>query len=571
MRFQHTAHGRSQRGIALLIAIFALLLISGAAIGMVVMSGMESAVNANYRRSTITFYHGMAGLEEARERMVPCSPNSFWPAVECTTPGASADPLFSDNPPNASAQVLYVINPNAATGDPINFNPQAMGANSPLLDGEIGSEYSAVPIPPAVIVPASAMTQAGGQAPLNYKWVRVALKTEFMGGVDMDGDGNLNEVLSVRVDSQGRQCLPTMPNCVANLNAPISTRPVFRVTASAVSPTGERRMLQAEMAQTPIVNPNGAIASQAGVTLNGNFNAFGAWPPIVTGTCGSGKSKTTGPTCGTMSGGNVAPDCNNPFSDGGTPNDPTDDTCGGRPRPYGDYCNLGTAANTVSSAGNISSGNYDTAPDNGSSCSTQGSGCIYTISPNQALAPNTPNWPYDMNQIIDNLKPPVTQPIQQVDPNVACGVYDANGNRSCSGSNVQLGTLPSPWPPAAGTTPTNYTPKLTYADVGPGGVMKITANGSAGSGILVVDGDLEVNGGFEFYGLIVVRGTVRFLGGGSGGVNVIGGILAGSSVTNVTQNTVTGGSVAVTYSSCAFRFNNQALPLRYLSFREISR
>lgn len=574
MRSTKVSWTQSQRGVALLIAIFSLLLISGAAIGMIVMSGTESSINANYRRSTVAFYHAYAGLEEVRERLVPCSPNTFWPVTECVTPGSSADPLFRDNPLSASAEVVYVVNPNPAVpGEAPNFNPQLMPPGNYLRDTQIADEYLLVPAPPARLPTnsAAAMTTAGGQPPLDYKWVRVSLKTERMAGMDLNGDGILDEVVPVRIDGAGRQCLTGVaPACASNLNVPVSTRPVFRITSLAVSPTGERRMLQAEMAQLPVVNPNGAIASQAGVTLNGNFNAFGAWPPIVTGTCGSGNAKWTGPTCGTMSQGNVAPDCNQPYSDGGTPNNPSDDTCGGNPRPYGDYCNQGTAVNTVTSAGNISSGNYSTAPDTGSSCSTQGSGCMYTVSPNQSLVPNMPNWPYDMNQIIEMLKPPTTTPIQQIDPNVSCGTYDLNGNRSCSGGNVNLGTLPSPWPPAPGTQPTNYQPKLTFADVGPGGVMKITANGSVGSGILVVEGDLEVNGGFEFYGLIVVRGTVKFLGGGSGGVNVIGGILAGSSVTNVTQTTTTGGSVAVTYSSCAFRFNNQAMPLRYLSFREIT-
>ncbi len=574
MRCKQTTRTQSQRGVALLIAIFSLLLISGAAIGMIIMSGTESAINANYRRSTVAFYHAYAGLEEARERLVPCSPNTFWPAAECVTPGSSVDILFRDNPPNASAQVVYVVNPNAAIpGEAPNFNPQLMPVGNYLRDAEIANEYSLVPAPLARIptTSAAAMTTAGAQPPLDYKWVRVSLKTERMAGIDLNGDAILDEVLPVRIDGTGRQCLTGMPGCTSNLNVPISTRPVFRVTTLAVSPTGERRMLQAEMAQLPVINPNGAIASQAGVTLSGNFNAFGGWPPIVDATCGSGKAKTTGPTCGNMTKGNVAGDCTQPYSDGGTPADPTDDTCGGNPKPSGDFCNQGPATNTVTSAGNISSGNYSTAPDSSTSCATSGvSGCMFTTTPNQSLVPNMPGWPYDMNQIINMLKPPVTEPIQQVDPAVTCGVYDANGNRTCSGATVNLGTLPSPWPPAAGTSPTNYTPKLTYADVGPGGVMKITANGSIGSGILVVEGDLEVNGGLEFYGLIVVRGTVKFLGGGSGGANVIGGVLAGSSVTNVTGTTTTGGSVSITYSSCAFRFNNSALPLRYLSFREIT-
>jgi len=108
MRSNHRAQNRSQQGIALLIAIFALLLISGAAIGMIVMSGTESAINANYRRSTITFYHGSAGLEEARERMVPCSPNSFWPVTACANPPVSNDPLFNDNPANPAYNPVVV-------------------------------------------------------------------------------------------------------------------------------------------------------------------------------------------------------------------------------------------------------------------------------------------------------------------------------------------------------------------------------------------------------------------------------------------------------------------------------
>ena len=563
---------KSQRGVALLIAIFALLLISGAAIGMIVMSGTESAINANYRRSTMSFYGASAGLEEARERMVPCSPYSFWPATACANPPVSNDILFNDNPVSATVGMLYITNPGA--GDPAGFNPILMAPTHYLADTTLAGEYAVVPPPvqkPGSPMAPSAIMTAGGQGPMDYKWVRITLKTERMAGVDIDGNGILDEIMPVRVDGTGRQCLPSMAGCAFNPNAPVTTRPVYRVTAKAVSATGESRILQAEMSQLPIINPNGAIASEAGVSINGNFNAFGAWPPIVQETCGSGKAQTTGPTCGTMSKGAVVGDCNQPYSNGGTPNDPSDDTCGGQPKPFGDYCNQGTAVSTVTSAGGINpSGNYDTVPDAGSACTSGGSGCISTVDPNQALVPNMPNWPYDMDQIINQLKPPVTKPIQQVDSSTSCGPYDLNGNRTCTGSNTQLGTLPSPWPPPPGTAPTNFTPELTYADVGPGGTLKLTAANSVGSGVLVVEGDLEVTGGLSFYGIIIVRGTVKFLGGGSTGVNVIGGILAGSSVTNVSSSTTVGGSVAVTYSSCAFRYNNQAMPLRYLSFREVT-
>ena len=124
----------------------------------------------------------------------------------------------------------------------------------------------------------------------------------------------------------------------------------------------------------------------------------------------------------------------------------------------------------------------------------------------------------------------------------------------------------SPVPPD--TKDTNNVPEITYAQTGPGGLLKLTG-GSSGSGVLVVEGDVEIQAGFQWYGLIVVRGVLTFLGGGATSTNVIGGIIAGKNVTNAT--TTTGGSVAITYSSCAFRKFNSEQPLRYLGFREISR
>ncbi|MCI0747885.1 MAG: hypothetical protein L0Y58_20965, partial [Verrucomicrobia subdivision 3 bacterium] len=513
MRSNRMIGPKSQRGVALLIAIFSLLLISGAAIGMIVMAGTESSINANYRRSTVAFYHSMAGLEEARERLVPCSPNTFWPVTACANPPASADLLFNDNPPSATASMVYMINP--GPGDPPVFNPAGLPAGNKLADATLAGEYQFVapPVPgPLSPIPSSPMATAGGQPPLDYKWVRITLKTERMAGVQLDNIlGNLDEVLPVRVDSTGRQCLPTMPGCAFDPDAPITTRPVFRATAMAVSPTGESRLLQAEMAQLPTINPSGAIASKAGIDISGNFNAFGAWPPIVRTSCTDPAGKKVNiDTCGTMGTSGVQGDCSQPFSDGGTSNDPTDDMCGNRPRPTGDFCSGGIAANALSSEGNIvPSGNYSTSPDSASACSTNNTGCIFTAEPKQAMADQQTNWPYDMAQIMEMLKPPVTKPIQVVDPTIPCTTFDSNGNRVCQQTNITYGTLPNPWPPLPGTQPTDHSPELVFADVGPGGLLKISGNGSVGSGILVVDGDLEVTGGLEYYGIIIVRGTVK--------------------------------------------------------------
>src|SRR5579863_1491641 len=66
-----------QAGVALLIAIFTLLIVSAVAVALVMSSGTESSLAANYRSSTSVYYAGLAGLEEARGRMLPSNPDFF--------------------------------------------------------------------------------------------------------------------------------------------------------------------------------------------------------------------------------------------------------------------------------------------------------------------------------------------------------------------------------------------------------------------------------------------------------------------------------------------------------------
>jgi hypothetical protein len=55
------------------------------------------------------------------------------------------------------------------------------------------------------------------------------------------------------------------------------------------------------------------------------------------------------------------------------------------------------------------------------------------------------------------------------------------------------------------------------------------AGHSHGAGILLVEGNLEIDGGFTWYGVILATGTVAYTGGGQ--KNVTGGIMAGKSTT----------------------------------------
>src|SRR5215471_19604535 len=92
-----------QEGIALLIAIFVLLLIGVVAIALVVSSGTESALAGNYRSSSSVYYAALAGVEEARARLRANNPNSFnnTAAGFLPPPGTALAPCAP----------VYVINP----------------------------------------------------------------------------------------------------------------------------------------------------------------------------------------------------------------------------------------------------------------------------------------------------------------------------------------------------------------------------------------------------------------------------------------------------------------------------
>ncbi|MBI3982309.1 MAG: hypothetical protein HY337_05315 [Gemmatimonadetes bacterium] len=70
-------------------------------------------------------------------------------------------------------------------------------------------------------------------------------------------------------------------------------------------------------------------------------------------------------------------------------------------------------------------------------------------------------------------------------------------------------------------------------------------NGIQGQGILIVNGNLDVQGGFEFYGPVMVRGTINTQ--GTGG-HFNGGVIAAN--VNLDQSVVLGDAV-VNFSTCA--------------------
>ena len=80
----------------------------------------------------------------------------------------------------------------------------------------------------------------------------------------------------------------------------------------------------------------------------------------------------------------------------------------------------------------------------------------------------------------------------------------------------------------------------------------VTINGNTGQGILLVNGNLSIQGGFQWYGPIISRGTVKLTGTGN---KINGSVLAANVVDSTTSSLVSGNS-AIQFSRCA---NNTAL------------
>src|SRR3954468_12970464 len=60
---------KDERGIALFMALFALLLLAAIAMGMMFLANTETAINYNYRDAQRTYFASQAGLEVVRDQM----------------------------------------------------------------------------------------------------------------------------------------------------------------------------------------------------------------------------------------------------------------------------------------------------------------------------------------------------------------------------------------------------------------------------------------------------------------------------------------------------------------------
>jgi hypothetical protein len=262
---------QAERGVALVIAIFTLMLISVVATALVLMAGTETALKGNYKSAMHAFYDAKAGLEEGRGRLWSRNPSSI---TNCVLPGAEAMMQVS--------QVCYILNPSA--GEVV--NPLDLSAGNPYADNEYATEWGTA-IPGGAgyntVMSNSPIASANIAGPL-YKWVRITPRTEASSNLDVDGDGDATDRNPLFYDG--------MQQLLSSGGQPVpGATQVLTVTALAVTPYGSRRMMQYTVA---LAGSAAALANlPSALTLDGNGVSF-TGPSGGSGSGGPGNFQIVG-------------------------------------------------------------------------------------------------------------------------------------------------------------------------------------------------------------------------------------------------------------------------------------
>jgi len=141
----------------------------------------------------------------------------------------------------------------------------------------------------------------------------------------------------------------------------------------------------------------------------------------------------------------------------------------------------------------------------------------------------------------DELKKNADIVISSSTPQQPAPTLTAGDPQRCMVSDMNNWGEPRRAPDAFVSQCTTYFP-IIYAS---GSQLKMSS-GSRGQGLLLVEGDLEIVGGFEFSGLIVAKGGIKINGNG----NKVTGALLAQDVAIDDQNSISG-NTTLQFSSCA--------------------
>ena len=531
-------HGqRSERGFALFIAIFTLLLITAIAVSMLMLTNTDTNISTNFRDEQTAFFAAKAGLEEVRDRMrTNAGPNattsyslnnsSITGGVQ-VLPGASAPnsapPMFG-----SALAVTYVTNPlNGETDTPwmtngsVNVYPDDEICVEAFHAGALNGCSGNPPRPKGTsnwYQTASANSAYASNPVQAWKWVRINVKTNQTSS----GTSNVSTVDGNTADfnlvcwNGSYQLTVASGSCASAgaLQVPAQNyTPVYTLTALAVTPSGSRRMVQMDVATDIIPNIPGAMV------MDGDLPSFSPGTSNAFYACGTDQTSCHGSQTFPPQNGTVCP------PQGSEP-------------AVGAYDN--TSANTITSSfgsgGSSRIGNYSGSPGAVSNIGAPlGDGGMNTVQGLTAL----------VNQVAASASPANTY--------------------------TNTSALTNPGIPSA--------PVINVV-TGDLNVSNLT-----GSGILLVEGNATFTGKPNYDGVILIvgKGNITISGGGNGvidGAMLVANLFDSSGhpltsgapgVPSITfGNGSGGGNMTVQYDSCWVAAMNQSSPYKSLGVREMA-
>lgn len=242
-----------ERGVALLIALIVLALLSAVAAAMVFMSSGEISIAVNQRSSNLAWDAAVGGLEEARARLGPADPSFI---------GGPGNPTITF--PAVPGQILYILNnPGGTFGVGDITNPA-----SPYYDWEYDQEWGAGALASAassgtiqtLSSDAISASLSSLVPKIPYRWVRVTILTEQAADRDINQDGILNNTTPVFYDRSLND-----ENLAGNGGL------VYRLTSLATLPDGASTMLQYDAGPGTPIPPMPAALTLCGANPNVNW------------------------------------------------------------------------------------------------------------------------------------------------------------------------------------------------------------------------------------------------------------------------------------------------------------
>jgi hypothetical protein len=497
----------------MIMALLALLLLAIIGSAFMMMNTSENAANGNYKDSQKAYFASRAGLENVRAliRQNPDSPLK-------TQISALPMPLAVAGVATPTG-VLYALNKDASGATPDFTKTQyqddelcqeqfgALGLAPALAGAPCSGASVPVTYPPAALG-ATDIAASGTASALPLQWVRITNKQNWMGTMGkpvVPGQPNGTQVCFDGL----QEYLISGPTCPLS-NSPTTKMPmtpVWLLTSLAVTPGGSRRMTQMEVAFTP------PLVIPSPITVDATLSMIGSYIITSYDNCSCVQHTIAGVTTWGPAPGAAA--C---YSSA-----PAAITSGGVGMSGGAgvvFSSLGTTMLTAS----VQVNPFPFPTDQ----------YINTFKQIAQNASTTKPWDYNCTGTPNLTSTPPTF--------ASCGTQ----------TNQAFGTYPPNIIATNGADASGAVPATVYVP----GSLQLTSN-ATGAGVLIVDGDLDIHGGLNFYGLLLVRGKVKFTGGGSSQVNIFGGILAGDQV-DAADIDVIGGHFHITYDRCAL--NNSAPP-----------